>query len=348
MSVHYVFRRTPHHSPHSGYHRLAEFNPGCDVVDSKTLPVLLRLVLNNPLAGRCAKALSGLEYYSRRSLLDEATVLRDCKGRSGGIYHFLFGEDSFRFTGSLRRFLPRNVKLVATFHQPPALLRRVAPSPYWWGALDAAVVVGRNQIPVLSERLSRERVFFVPLGVDTQFFAPSQIGHGEDHPFTCVTVGNWLRDFDLLAEVIRKIHRSGVWIRFVVVSFPENLALLRDCEGVDLQTGLSDESLREVYRSADVLLLPLMDSTANVTLLEGLACGLPVVVSDVGGVRNYVDESCALFAPPKDSEAMASALLSLTHDRGLRVRMGQCSREKALNLDWTCVAPLMQRIYEQL
>ena len=55
-----------------------------------------------------------------------------------------------------------------------------------------------------------------------------------------------------------------------------------------------------LYQGADLLLLPLIDATANNTLLEGLACGLPVLASDLTGVRDYAPDSHTLYASSAD------------------------------------------------
>jgi glycosyltransferase involved in cell wall biosynthesis len=69
-------------------------------------------------------------------------------------------------------------------------------------------------------------------------------------------------------------------------------------------------------------------------LLDALALGKPVVVSDVAGVRDYViDRTTALLVPAGDPGAMAEALTELRRDRMLRTRLGLAARQWSREAD---------------
>ena len=106
------------------------------------------------------------------------------------------------------------------------------------------------------------------------------------------------------------------------------------------------EGLLREYRSADLFLLPLTDCTANNCLLEAMACGLPLVASDVGGVRDYATDESAALVPPGDGEAMADAVLGLCGDDERRAEMARAARRRALALDWDRVANSLLGVYE--
>ena len=109
-------------------------------------------------------------------------------------------------------------------------------------------------------------------------------------------------------------------------------------------TGLSDEQLREEYRRAWVLLLPLLDATANNSLLEGLACGAAIVVSDTGGIRDYVGPATAALCPPGDPKAHASATIELLRDSERRDAAAQAARTHAANFAWPKIREQIRRI----
>jgi glycosyltransferase involved in cell wall biosynthesis len=91
-----------------------------------------------------------------------------------------------------------------------------------------------------------------------------------------------------------------------------------------------------------------MDCTANNAILEGLACGTPVVASDVGAVRDYLTEECAVLTEKGDPVAMAESLLALLADHDRRQEMAVNARQQALAFDWAVVADRLQVIYEKL
>ena len=109
---------------------------------------------------------------------------------------------------------------------------------------------------------------------------------------------------------------------------------------------VDDDALLREYQSADLFLLPLTDCTANNSLLEAMACGLPLVATDVGGVRDYASVDCAALVPPRDGQAMAEAVLALCRDDGRREAMGRAARGRALELDWDRVAGRLVDVYE--
>jgi len=106
--------------------------------------------------------------------------------------------------------------------------------------------------------------------------------------------------------------------------------------------------LLALYRKSDVLLLPITDCTANNTLLEAMACGLPVVTNDVGGIRDYASDRFALFTGPGDADLMADQLIQLLDNDSLRDKMSREAREKALHYDWRIIANQTKEIYYTL
>jgi glycosyltransferase involved in cell wall biosynthesis len=111
---------------------------------------------------------------------------------------------------------------------------------------------------------------------------------------------------------------------------------------------VSDTELLSLYRSSELMMLPLTDTTANLAVLEGLSCGLPLVVTDIGGIRDYVDSDCAALVATQDAETMAEQVLRVLNDRARRKAMAQAARAKALTFDWHVIADQMTKVYESV
>ena len=88
-----------------------------------------------------------------------------------------------------------------------------------------------------------------------------------------------------------------------------------------------DAHLAEVYASADVLLAPSRVENLPNTVLEAIACGLPVVATDAGGMRDAVlDGRTGWLMPIGDAQALAAGLARVLEDEAMRLRMSAEAR----------------------
>jgi glycosyltransferase involved in cell wall biosynthesis len=88
---------------------------------------------------------------------------------------------------------------------------------------------------------------------------------------------------------------------------------------------ISERELIEHYRFSSVVVLPsTIQEGFGMVLIEGNACGKPVVGTDVGGISYVVkDGQTGLLVPPKDHKALAHAMLRIITDKSLANRMGK-------------------------
>jgi len=84
----------------------------------------------------------------------------------------------------------------------------------------------------------------------------------------------------------------------------------------------------ELLAAADIFALFTHWEGFPITILEAMRAGLPSVVSDVGGVREAVHESCGKIVAPGDVAGFRAALEALITDVNLRVRMGAAARAR--------------------
>jgi len=109
--------------------------------------------------------------------------------------------------------------------------------------------------------------------------------------------------------------------------------LQRNAEALGLDDRLrffsyASPSARQL-RSLDVFVLPSPWEAFPIASLEALACGVPQVATNVGGIPEAVREGATgLLCPPGDPERMAQCIVRLLTDAGLRARMSRASRER--------------------
>lgn len=338
--VRFVVFRYGHHSPHSGYSRLAEY--GVTEYDGEVIPVakpLPRSIIRNRILWRLSRGTPG---YTRAAMAAELKVAWRMLKERGCIYHFLYGETTYHYVGYLNNF--RQNRLVATFHWPPSRIRQAIQIDWHIRQLSAVVCVGRNQQEFFAKILSPDRVFFVPLGADTEYYTPPA-SFGARDPDLCLVVGENYRDFPTLRGVIELVAYQRPQTQFVSVSSPRSLELIGPHPNLTVRSGIPEAELLDLYRSAALTVMPLHDATANNAVLESMACGLPLVISDVGAIRDYVSPTGAVLVPAYDSRGMAEAVLDLLDDPLERERMSQESRDQALNFSWPKVVARLQSVY---
>ncbi len=337
--VRLVVQRAPHHASASGYDRLAEYlgsQAGASIARHR-FPQRGTWRLARPFVRR-----AGLAWYGADAFLTEMWAA-GAAAWSGAIVHFLYGENSYRYAAVVPR--GRGRRLVATLHLPPSAFAEYVQSPRHLEQLDALVLVAKSQLEILDGWKSTPAVSIIPHGVDVERFRPNDAAMRNE---TCLFVGRWLRDFTCLRAVTQIVHRAAPQIRFTLVLPPDLVPDWSGRPGVDVWSGVDDTVLLRAYQESALLVMPLRDSTANNAVLEAMACGLPVVASDVGGMRDYVDRDCARLVPAGKPETMAEAVLELLQNPASRSAMARAARARAEAFAWPRVAKQILSMYETL
>jgi len=335
--IHLIFRRNVHHARASGYDRIADYIDGhhLEAMHSNRIPFVTSR-LSSRLAAR-----SGMTWYNPKDAATEMLAMRVGVLRGHQLFHVLYGENSYRYLGLVEGL--RGNRVVATYHLPPSRLYDIHQNLDHVRRLTAVLVVARVQVDFFASFLGDDkRVFAVPHGIDTAFFVPDD---GAEKDIDCLFVGHWLRDFDTLHRTVRILHKARRNIRIVIVSTKEHRERFADIPRVEFLCGIPDEALRSCYQRARLLLLPLLDCTANNALLEAMACGLPVVSTDLPGVREYVGDKCALLAPPGDSDTLAEHALDLLNHPATLDAMSAAARQQAARFVWERIAAQVQAVY---
>lgn len=239
--------------------------------------------------------------------------------------------------------------------RPPMVLRRLM-MPVVTRLSDVVmstgVEVARTHPGALSCG-SRLVPFFPP--VDTSAFRPSverrEAGRAElgapPGTFVVGAVGNLnaQKGHEYLVRAAAMLRQDGreVHVRVLGAQTPTQAdyegRLGDEVRGLGLDAGgafaFIDPTTRvaELLPAFDVFVLSSVPRSEGVptVILEAMACGIPVVATDVGAVREVVEDGVTGFVvPPLDPRAIADATLRLLDDPALRRRMGETARERAV------------------
>jgi glycosyltransferase involved in cell wall biosynthesis len=123
-------------------------------------------------------------------------------------------------------------------------------------------------------------------------------------------------------------------VRFVIAGDGNNR---RELEEYAATLGLASKALFTGFRTdlakilpeAAVSVLPSLSEGLSNSLLESMAAGVPVVATNVGGNPEIVEDGISgLLVPPRDSEALATAMIRVLTDTGLAARFGLAGRNR--------------------
>jgi colanic acid/amylovoran biosynthesis glycosyltransferase len=222
-----------------------------------------------------------------------------------------------------------------------------------------AEVFGRvDLVHCVSHELAREAValgldpakaFVCSWGVDTHTFRPAPDARATgsrradgDGALRVVSVSrlHWVKGYEFALQALALVRRSGVEIDYTIIGQADDkglLSVLATARDLGLESHVhvrgtrSPAEIVETLRSADVFLLASLSEGLSTATLEAMAVGLPVVVTDVGGMREAVTDGVDGFVvPPRDPAAIAAALVELAGDRELRRSMGEQGRRRAV------------------
>jgi D-inositol-3-phosphate glycosyltransferase len=111
----------------------------------------------------------------------------------------------------------------------------------------------------------------------------------------------------------------------------------------------AQESLPCYYASANVVVMPSRYESFGMVALEAMACGTPVVASDVGGLSFVVrDGETGFLVPEGDARAMADCLGRLLRDPELRERLGKRGEQVAREYAWPRIADQIEAMYRDI
>lgn len=182
-------------------------------------------------------------------------------------------------------------------------------------------------------------------GVDTQRFAPcresriamrKELGFPENS-FVVGAVGRLvpIKDHQTLLKAAALLSQSGIDVRILLVgSGPERERLQAlSTSTLESRVCFAGDSSRvpELLNAMDVFVLPSLNEGMSNTLLEAMACGLPVLATDVGGNPEIVENNVngCLFTPG-DTARLAGKLMLLARDPALIHQLGTAARNHAI------------------
>lgn len=215
----------------------------------------------------------------------------------------------------------------------------------------------REKIWLYFPGLDQTRVRVIPNSVDTKVFTPPvKDGGTENILFT----GRFIsaKGLTYLAGAIPKVVREHPNVTFTFIG-PGNfqpylnriLAHNVPDQNIKLVGYVKDrDAILEYYRRCDIYVVPTLYENLPTRILEAMACGKPVIATNVCAIPEVImSGDNGILVPPRSEEALANAINGLLQNRRLMKRIGTRGRKSVESkFDWDANARKIASLYEEL
>lgn len=193
-----------------------------------------------------------------------------------------------------------------------------------------AVSEALREYVMKTDRVPSDRIVTIPNGIDTKKFRPGE--KKDEDVFTIVAVGRLVPEkaYDVLLRAVATL-RGFNWQLQICGDGPERTRLKK--LGKELRVSRQIKFLGAinnipgVLRTADVFVHPSQTEGHGRAILEGMATGLPVIATSVGGTPEAItDGETGLLVPPDDPGMLAAAIRRIQSDRALAHGLGERAR----------------------
>jgi glycosyltransferase involved in cell wall biosynthesis len=217
-------------------------------------------------------------------------------------------------------------------------------------ALADRIVCGSEFVrqTLRGEGVDDRRISVVPSGASIEAFSPAERPHeGSDLQLLFaghfgVRKGAWyLIEAMRMLRTDRRISLTVVGKRTVPDQYFQPIA-----HQVRLRPHVPRGTMADVYRTADVFVLPSLFEGSAIAVYEAMACGLPVITTPNAGsiVRDGVD---GFIVPIRDAAALAERIQLLADDPERRIAMGAAARARAREYPWSAYRARLVSLVQQ-
>jgi len=227
----------------------------------------------------------------------------------------------------------------------------------WFRKLDGRIAVSLPAMRCVSRYFPCDYKI-IPNGVDCQRFRPdvTPIDEFDDDKRNILFVGRLekRKGVDYLIRAFQKIKRELPKTRLIVVGPGTRLRHKYEkrirqskLEGVFFAGYADFGDLPHYFKTADIVCSPATGRESfGIVLLEAMAAGRPIVASNIEGYASVLTNGAeGLLVPPRDSEKLAEALITLLTDERMREEMGARGRATASQYDWERISQRVMDFY---
>lgn len=201
--------------------------------------------------------------------------------------------------------------------------------------------------------LDPQKIIVIPNGVDILKYSKCKVNNAHQND-SIVSIGRLVKQkgYEYLIEAMKKVIREVPNVRLYIVGdgpLKNKLVAKVRKEGLDrnivLLGKVSDEEKLRVLNTSEIFVLPSLQEGFGITLLEAMACGLPIIANDLLVFREFINQQNGYLVDVRDTKRFAEAIVSLLKDEDKKMEMRKYNKRRAKLFNWDKIAEVVEKVY---
>jgi glycosyltransferase involved in cell wall biosynthesis len=219
------------------------------------------------------------------------------------------------------------------------------------------IITVSPQIKDFIIKKTNSKIIMIPNGIDLKYIQKIQPANRNNNPIVfylgMLTKGKGIADLIKSISVVKK-DITNVKL-FIGGSGPYEDTLRRLVTDFDLEENvtflgfLNEEEKFSYMKSIDLFILPSHWESFPIVLLEAMACGKPIIATDIGGVSYAVNNGVnGYLYEPGDVKELTNKIIKLLSNKELMEQMGKENQKKSLGFNWKSIAEETKKVYFEI
>lgn len=204
--------------------------------------------------------------------------------------------------------------------------------------------------------IDERKIVVIPNGIKTDLFRPDKKASRSGPP-TLLWVGRFVpgKGVTVLLDAFSLVNKKFPDVRLILVGDgPSRNNTTRQTQNsgltnsVEIIVHIDNKKLPEIYNKSDIFVLPSLMEGVPRTMLEAMACGKPVIITEFPHLEKIVN-GAGLFTPPKDPVMLSENIIRLLNDRELASNLGVQGRMRIVQqYSWDDTVEKTLTVYKSL
>jgi glycosyltransferase involved in cell wall biosynthesis len=214
----------------------------------------------------------------------------------------------------------------------------------------------------ISKILEKDNVHTIPLGIELPLLK-NEISRSNEQKLEILFLSrlNPKKNIPTLLSAIKKVVDRSIPISLKIAGKPDPGKDIYEQElyEIVIELGLSEhvkfigyiqgEDKSNEFNNSHVFILPSYDENFGIAVIEAMAHGLPVIISDkVALAEDVILNQAGIVIDCEDSDGIANAIISLYHDEKLRLQISKKSLELAAKFSWNSSVASLSKLYSNI